>query len=76
MTAACRTWSRSTAEFISYPISAVGRRRPSEKEVTDDEEEPEEIKPEGEEDEGKIEEVRPWLGCCSMAPAAPGQLLN
>ncbi len=45
------------SEFISYPIS-LWTEKTSEKEVTDDEEEIEEVKPEGEEKEGEIEEVR------------------
>jgi molecular chaperone HtpG len=44
------------SEFISYPIS-LWTEKTSEKEVTDDEEEVEEIKPE-EDEEGKIEEVK------------------
>ena len=44
------------SEFISYPIS-LWTEKTSEKEVTDDEEEVEEIKPEADE-EGKVEEVR------------------
>ena len=45
------------SEFISYPIS-LWEEKTSEKEVTDDEEEIEEVKPEGEDEEGKVEEVR------------------
>jgi molecular chaperone HtpG len=45
------------SEFISYPIS-LWTEKTSEKEVTDDEEEIEEVKPEGEEKEGEIEEVK------------------
>lgn len=44
------------SEFISYPIS-LWEEKTTEKEVTDDEEEIEEVKPEGEDEEGKIEEV-------------------
>mmetsp|Transcript_2901 Transcript_2901/g.8489 ORF Transcript_2901/g.8489 Transcript_2901/m.8489 type:complete len:705 (-) Transcript_2901:518-2632(-) len=45
------------SEFISYPIS-LWEEKTSEKEVTDDEEEIEEVKPEGEDEEGKVEEVK------------------
>jgi Hsp90 protein len=44
------------SEFISYPIS-LWTEKTTEKEVTDDEEEIEEVKPEGEDEEGKVEEV-------------------
>lgn len=44
------------SEFISYPIS-LWTEKSTEKEVTDDEEEIEEVKPE-EEGEDKVEEVR------------------
>ncbi len=44
------------SEFISYPIS-LWEEKTSEKEVTDDEEEIEEVKPEGDDEEGKVEEV-------------------
>jgi molecular chaperone HtpG len=45
------------SEFISYPIS-LWTEKTTEKEVTDDEEEIEEVKPEGEDEEGKVEEVK------------------
>ena len=44
------------SEFISYPIS-LWTEKSTEKEVTDDEEEIEEVKPE-EEGEDKVEEAR------------------
>ena len=57
------------SEFISYPIS-LWTEKSTEKEVTDDEEEIEEVKPE-EEGEDKVEEARSLYPCrVSLSPFA------